>query len=415
MAKSGVGQAAAHQRAMLAAAGVAFSRPDVVVLGLPFALWCVLVLRRPRPARIAVTLDAGSGAEPGTVHGTVGVRAGADWVQLAIDQGGVRRGVADAADGDAVVRTTARLRHSGPVELIAATARAVAFDGAWVSTTVPRRTLDWNAAPTPIRLGALPVASRLRGLHGIHRGSRPGQGGDFRDIHPFAPGDELRRVDWRATARLARRPGDLLVRRTDTLSDASVVIMIDTADDLGAVVATWGFPDPDRSGVTSLDLARQAALSIATAAIAAGDRVALHELSAGGRTIAPGAGVRHLARLRRAIAATGVSGTTTRYRRTPPVPHGATVHVLSPFIDRGATTLALALRASGHRVVAVDVLPVLDDARLNREQRLALRTVSAEHDDALIELRHAGADAIAWRLDGDGADAALRSAGRMRR
>ncbi len=280
---------------------------------------------------------------------------------------------------------------------------------------MPRRALGWNAAPTSIRLGALPVPPRLRGLHGIYRGSRPGQGGDFRDIHPFAPGDELRRVDWRATARLARRPGDLLVRRTDTLSDASVVIMIDTADDLGTVVATWGSSDPDRSGVTSLDLARQAALSIATAAIGAGDRVALHELSADGRTVAPGAGARHLARLSRAIAATGVNGQITRYRRTPPVPHGATVHVLSPFVDRGATALALALRASGHRVVAVDVLPVLDDARLSREQRIALRTLSAEHDDALTELRHAGADVLAWRVDGDGADAALRTAGRRGR
>jgi uncharacterized protein (DUF58 family) len=218
----------------------------------------------------------------------------------------------------------------------------------------------------------------------------------------------LRRVDWRATARAARRPGDLLVRRTTTLSDSSVVIAVDTAEDLGTVVASWGADDPDRSGITSLDLAREAALSIATAAVGIGDRVAYHALSPSGRSIPSGGGRRHLARVRDVIAATGQSDDDSRYRRSPVVPSGSIVFVLSTFFDGVAAQLATRWRAAGHAVVAVDVLPTPDESRLTREQRVALRTLLAERSDILVELRHAGVEVVAW-MDPD-VDVAMRLA-----
>src|SRR5690606_23064901 len=213
--------------------------------------------------------------------------------------------------------------------------------------------------------------------HGAHEGSRPGQGGDFRDIHPFAPGDELRRVDWKATARAARRPGDLLIRRTNSLSDASAVIVMDTADDLGTVVAGWGAADLTRSGVTSLDHARSAARSLAEATVGMGDRVAFHTLAHGGRSVRSGAGRRHLERLIGAIAASGRGGDDARFRRTPPVPHGSIIYVLSTFFDGAAAEIAMRWRAAGHRVVAVDTLPELDTGRLTPERDLALQVLLA--------------------------------------
>lgn len=394
---------------VVAVLGAVFSRPDVVALGIPFALSAAWALARPRPStmRMALTATDESAEEAaGVVLGEVEVEADADWVQLAVDQGDRRTGLADVALGSGVLRSHSALRHSGPAQVLAVTARAVDADGAWVSDITERDALVWTAAPALQRLGRLPLAPRLTGLHGAHEGSRPGQGGDFRDIHPFAPGDELRRVDWRATARLARRPGELLVRRTNTLSDSSVVIAIDTADDLGEVVATWGSHEPDRSGVTSLDLARQAALSIATAAVEAGDRVAYHVLAPGGRTVRSGGGARHLARLRDVIAATGASGDGSKFRRSPALPHGSIVYVLSTFFDGAAAELATRWRASGHAVVAVDVLPEPDVVRLNPEQRIAVRTLLAERTEVMAELRGAGVEPIRW---GDGADAALRA------
>ena len=167
-------------------------------------------------------------------------------------------------------------------------------------------------------------------------------------------------------------------------------------EDLGTVVAAWGMDDPDRSGITSLDLAREAALSIATAAIGVGDRVAYHALSPGGRSIPAGGGARHLARVRDVVAATGQQEEGSRSRRSPVVPAGSIVFVLSTFVDGVAAQMATSWRAAGHAVVAVDVLPVSDTSRLTREQRIALRTLLAERSDILAELRHAGVEVVTW-------------------
>jgi uncharacterized protein (DUF58 family) len=402
---------------LLAAAGVAFSRPDLVAVGLPLALataWALARLPAAGILRLTVSARAASDSpQDATVVGGVDAALTADWVQLAVDQGGLRTGLADIEPGGGRLRTRSRLRHTGPTELIAVTARGVDQDGAWVTDLGPRTALAWNAVPETVPLQQLPVALRLTGLHGGHEGARPGQGGDFRDIHPFAPGDELRRVDWRATARLARRPGDLLVRRTQALSDSTVAIAIDTADDLGEAVVTWGSNDPEHSGATSLDLARQAALSIATSAVQAGDRVAYHVLASGGRSVRAGAGARQLARLRDVIAATGPSDLEVRYRRAPVIAHGSIVFVLSTFFDGAAAELATHWRAAGHAVVAVDVLPVPRTERLGREQLLAMRTLLAEREDVFAELHATGVDVVAW-ADGS-PDVALRVAARGQR
>lgn len=396
---------------IIAAVGLAFSRPDVVAIGLPLALaaaWALL--RRPRPgeARIALRAHSAGSVERPEVRTVVDVALAADAAQIAVDQDGRRTGLADVRPGTACLTARSALQHSGPSEPLAVTVRGFRVDGAWVSGILPRTAIAWNAPPNAVRVGSLPVAPRLTGLHGAHAGSRPGQGGDFRDIQPFVPGDELRRVDWRATARAARRPGDLLVRRDDALSDSSVVLAIDTAEDLGAAVAAWGSGDPDRSGTTSLDLAREAALAIATAAIGVGDRVAYHALSPDGLSLPAGGGARHLARLRRAVAATGI-GADPSYRRSPVVPPGSIVFVLSTFVDGVAARLATSWRAAGHAVVAVDVLPTPEESRLSREQRIALRTLLAERTDILAELRHAGIEVVTWS---GGVDAAMRLAAR---
>ncbi|MGX1585980.1 DUF58 domain-containing protein [Microbacterium sp. NPDC055502] len=395
--------------AVLAGLGLVLSRPDVIAVGLPLALAAVwALLRRPRDGELRVALHAAPDAgEDAVVRVTADVVLDAEHVQLAVEGRGRRTALAEVRPGTAVLSARTRLSHSGPVELMGLIARGTAIDGAWVSDRGPRTAIGWNAAPKTRRIDRLPVAPRLAGLNGSHEGRRAGQGGDFHDIHPFVPGDEVRRVDWRATARAARRPGDLLVRRVNALGDSSVVIAMDTAEDLGSVVAAWGTDDPDRTGVTSLDLAREAALSVATAAVGAGDRVAFHALSPGGRSVPIGGGARHLARLRAAVAATGPSADSS-YRRSPVVPTGSIVFVLSTFADGVAARLATQWRAAGHAVVAIDVLPQLDGARLTREQRIALRTLLAERADILAELRRAGVEVVAWA--DDGVDVALRVA-----
>jgi len=384
---------------LLAVIGLLFSRPDIVAMGLPPALWSAFALARG---------TTGVGARPtveslptgdGELRTSITVASDADAVEVVIVQSERRtRRVFVPGRGSPIVARS-RVLHSGPGVPVQAATRGLAFDGAVLgaaSETVADRR---QVSPSLIPIDDVPLPRRLTGLHGAHEGRRPGQGGDFRDIHAFAPGDELRRVDWRATARMARRPGDLLVRRTHTLSDASVVIAMDTSEDLGEVVSMWGSGDFERSGVTSLDNARQAARAIAVATVADGDRVALHVLVNGGRSLRSGSGSRHLARVEAAIAATGQAREDASFRRTPHVPHGSVVFVLSAFFEGAAAQTALLWRASGHRVIAVDVLPRLDRTRLNRQQTIGLRTVLAERENVFSDLEGAGVELVTWADD----------------
>ncbi|MFT4135266.1 DUF58 domain-containing protein [Microbacterium sp.] len=393
----------------IAAAGLMSARADVVVAALPLALWTTIAARAPSARgapRIELSAEGGQADADIQARIVVDDQTAADVVQLCVTLGGKHRRTVEVAPRGGVVQIRSRLLHSGPGELVGVTARLLRMDGAWASTHADGGRVVWLAAPRVRRIPALPLPARLRGLHGSYEGARPGPGGEFRDIDAFAPGDELRRVDWRATARLARRPGDLFVRRTNTLSDASVVLVLDTADELGRSVATWGTGDPELSGTTSLDLAREAAASIAAAAIRAGDRVALHELHPAGRSLRGAAGPRQLSRIVSVLAALDAEREEPAQRRVVPVPVGSIVYLLSPFLS-GAAEPALLWRASGYRVVAIDTLPILDAAGLSPDQRTALRLLVAERRDVLRELARVGVEVVAWAPDADAAAAAL--------
>jgi uncharacterized protein (DUF58 family) len=59
--------------------------------------------------------------------------------------------------------------------------------------------------------------------HGAHRSPRPGVGRDFRDYRPYAPGDDPRRLDWRAAARSQR----LVVRQTESEEELDLLLLAD--------------------------------------------------------------------------------------------------------------------------------------------------------------------------------------------
>jgi uncharacterized protein (DUF58 family) len=59
--------------------------------------------------------------------------------------------------------------------------------------------------------------------HGRHRSARAGVGLDFRDHRPYVPGDDTRRLDWRAVARRDR----LVLRQTEAEDELSITILLD--------------------------------------------------------------------------------------------------------------------------------------------------------------------------------------------
>jgi uncharacterized protein (DUF58 family) len=254
-------------------------------------------------------------------------------------------------------------------------------------------------------LQQLPLPFRLQGLTGPHSWRRAGDGGDLHDVHPFVPGDRLRRIDWRVTARRAgqgRRtvPGvltELYVRRTFATADATVMLVLDSRDEVGPDVSTWGDATAVREDqLTSLDIARRAAASLARRYLEDGDRVGMEDLGRLRRPV-PAAGGRHqLSRLVHRLAAARPEGEPTPRKRVPRLPAGSLILVFSTFLDDDMARFAQIWRGAGHRVVAVDVLPTLDLRSLNQRLAMAYRLVAMERADRIRALGRGGIEVIRW-------------------
>jgi uncharacterized protein (DUF58 family) len=101
--------------------------------------------------------------------------------------------------------------------------------------------------------------SRLRQLDGQHRALLRGQGSEFDSLREYVIGDDVRSIDWRATARLR----DVMVRTWRPERDRQILIMLDTGRTAAGRVG----------GVPRLDAAMDAALLLTALASRAGDRV----------------------------------------------------------------------------------------------------------------------------------------------
>ncbi|HTB08571.1 MAG TPA: DUF58 domain-containing protein [Acidimicrobiales bacterium] len=385
---------------VLATGGLLLGRIDLALLALPLIValaWtrqrrpatgavseATLTLREPRDSEIEFTLafDVPTGVEAVVVRSTV---LGGDTNEIVLAAPVVRD-----------VTGSIPLLHSGLQELVRFEYRFLGTDAGATSPPAESLVATRVISPARARVASLPLPLRLRGLTGSHESARAGDGGDFRDIHPFAVGDRLRRIDWKTTARRGQNPGDLYVRRTSALSDATVLIVLDSRDDVGEQVAQWTSNIAATKGVSALDVAREAASSLATAYIQAGDRVGFQDLSSRNRMVAHAGGHRHLRQLLRAIEVTQPSSIPYRRARPPIVPPGALVYVLSSLLDDEAVRLALRWRVTGHRVVVVDVLPAARFARTTRAERLAHRIVVMQRDDRIRAFRQRGVEYLRW-------------------
>ena len=389
---------------VLAAAGLLMARIDLALLALPLAVslswsWA----RRPDRTGVATATLTLDGPKDSVIDVTLAIEApaGVDAIVLryrALTGEAHEIVVAGPPSGDLSMPLS--LLHSGPQELFHVEYRFLGLDGATLSLPEEPLVASQVVAPRSTAIGRLPLPLRLQGLTGTHESARAGDGGDFRDIHPFTAGDRLRRIDWKATARRSQSAADLYVRRTAALSDATVLIVLDSRDDVGEQVAEWSRNTATAKGFSSLDVAREAASSIAVGYIAAGDRVGFQDLSSRNRMVAHAGGSRHLWRLLRTIEITVPTALPFRRVRPPIVPPGALVYVLSSLLDDEVVHLTLRWLANGHRVIAVDVLPAARFDRTTRYERVAHRIVMMERDERIRTLQARGVELLRWSEGG---------------
>jgi hypothetical protein len=101
--------------------------------------------------------------------------------------------------------------------------------------------------------GDRPGNTRVRGRSDAH-------GTEIERHAPYAPGDDLRRIDWASYARL----GELLIRRFVAEREVPVWVIVDAS-------ASMGPPEPG----SKLDMATAIGAIFATVALSSGDRVFL--------------------------------------------------------------------------------------------------------------------------------------------
>jgi uncharacterized protein (DUF58 family) len=246
--------------------------------------------------------------------------------------------------------------------------------------------------PLPAHVDVYPDVHAARSLDLLRRqgrqdarlGSLRVRGGDteFERLRPYQRGDEVRHVDWRATA----RRDDVTVRQFQAESNQNVVFALDIGRGMRG----------ESGGLTSVDHALNAALLAADVALRGGDKAGLLAFDEAPRTfLAPTAGRsagRKLARAAYALEA-GLSATDYRaammYLRTQ-VRGRSLFIVLTNLLDpRSAQELASSLRGLLPRHLPMCVLMRDTDV-----ESLAEAPVETGED---LYVRAAAAESLAWR------------------
>ena len=131
--------------------------------------------------------------------------------------------------------------------------------------------LPWDAAVypplVPVRLRAAVAQARRRREPGITPLRQLGEGRLFESLREWVPGDDLRHIDWKATARRRK----VITRQYEAERRQHVLLVLDTGRLLTADIA----------GVSRLDYVVQAALELAYAAVQHDDNVGVMSFADG--------------------------------------------------------------------------------------------------------------------------------------
>jgi uncharacterized protein (DUF58 family) len=338
-------------------AGLALGRIELVALAAPFALAAGVGRALARDPQIegTVTLDRERALEDDDVRVTVELTSpvGADRV-------------------DVLLPLPAELRSAGSnprvVVLRAGEPRTLECDvrcerwGAFVLGPVYIRATDrlaFHSWETRIgraqSLRVYPSVETLRALLepldtqvfvGNQLSRSRGDGIEFADIRDWEPGDRVRSINWRASA----RRGELLVNEQHPERNTDVVLFLDTLADVRV------------GGRGTLDLTVRAAASLAHRYLERKDRVGVVSFGGYLSWLLPKSGARQLYRIVDSLLQIGVvlSFAAKGIDVLPPrtLPPKALVIALSPLLDARSVAALLDLRARGFDLVVVEVSPV---------------------------------------------------------
>lgn len=363
--------------AMLAAAALvaalAFRRSELAAVAAPFALLVALGVRvRPPRLQAWVAVDRERALEGDVLEATITVRT-----DEAVDRLEVGLVLPDGLEQDegrnpVALRLAADEERELSLRLRCTRWSSVELGEVWLRTrdriglvrfeerVDQRRRI--RIYPTPERLRRVVSPAHTQAATGSEVARLRGEGLEFADTRPFAAGDRVRSINWRASA----RRGSLVINERHPERNADVVVFLDT------------FAEARASHEGTLEQAVRAAATVATRFLDRRDRVGLVAFGGILRWLEPHGGLVQHYRLVDALLETGVElsyawkDVSVIPART--LPPRALVVAVSPLLDERSLGALLDLRGRGHDLVVLEISPEPYVAPGNgRADRAALR------------------------------------------
>ena len=404
--------------AALAAVGLLASlglrRPELAVLAAPFAILLAVGTAFARDPGVSaeLELERERTLEDDDVAATLSVRceSGVDELRVFLDlPAGVE--IADGFDARAL-----RLRPGEEREMLLAvrSTRRGAYTVGDVELRArdPFRLVVWErrvaggqsllAYPRPVPLNRVLRPAETQAFVGSELARVKGDGIEYADIRDFVPGDRVRSINWRASARRQA----LVVNERHPERNTDVVLFVDS------------FVDVQGGGRSALDDAVRAAATLAARYLERRDRVGLVGFGGVLRWLEPGMGSVQRYRLIETMLETGVQPTYTwRDVRVIPariLPPKALVLAITPLVDERFIAALEDLRARRYdvAVVEVDPLPLVPPGS-GETDRLAHRLWILEREAQRVRLEHIGIGVATWH--GAELDTALEGVRTFRR
>jgi uncharacterized protein (DUF58 family) len=213
-----------------------------------------------------------------------------------------------------------------------------------------------------------------------------GEGIEFADLRPFTPGDRVRRVNWRATA----RRGEPWINELHPERNADVVLFLDT------------FVEARRDDLGTLDIGVRAAAALADLYLREKDRVGVVSFGGVLNWLTVSSGTTQLYRIVDSLldAQIVLSYAWKDLGIIPPgtLPPRALVIALSPLLDERAVGALLDLRARGFDLAVVELSPVpFAPERETDTERLAYRLWLLQREALRSKYAALGVPIVEWQ------------------
>ena len=398
--------------ALLAALGL--RRPELVAIAGAFALPIALALAFERAPRLRIAAELGGER---ALHGedvtlTLDVEGDAvERLELIVEippgievvEGSPRSVQRLSRENERVLELRLRCARWGAYVLGGARLRAHDRFGVLLYEQRLEPDLPLKVYPHAESLSELLRPQETQVFSGNQVARARGEGIEFADLRPFSPGDRLRRVNWRASA----RRGELWVNEAHPERNADIVLFLDT------------FAEARRGGPGTLDLAVRAAGSLAERYLRNKDRVGLVSFGGVLNWLIPATGIVQLYRIVDALLDTEI---VLNYawkdldiipvRTLPPK---ALVVALTPLIDKRSVAALIDLRRRGFDLVVIEIDPApYVEPGVEELEQLAFRLWRLRRDALRAEYERVGVPVVPWR-EGESLQVALEEVRSFRR